>query len=240
MAIYAQQYFKTERPPVPRKYTIALSSANASLIQAAASAAANPSNSTPPLVPNNVTAALPLPTQYYKVLDSVPQDLFNSTNGVTITGTNVPSQWKIMVGPPLNASNDLPSTSCVFTTTSILGVTAAHYTLQPTMATMCLCDSTVMAGYHTVTGTSSTSYLVCEVDNSPTVSTMPPTPAITTQAPKATVTPNLSSPACVNCVNDLGATSACVPSDLTCLHKFCSNNTDCQACGIDCSTVGGT
>lgn len=79
-------------------------------------------------------------------------------------------------------SDDLNPSSCKYTVTSEIGITNIGYTIQPTMATMCLCDSSVQAGINTVTGTSSTSYLVCAVPSKITVSTLQPSntaPAVT-------------------------------------------------------------
>ena len=101
MAIYVQQYFNTIQPPVPRKYTIALTQDNSTYYNQAA----NPSNSTPPLTPDDTNSAPAQPTQYYKALDTVPEDLFGTTNDVNISSTNVDPRWKELVGPPLDQSS---------------------------------------------------------------------------------------------------------------------------------------
>jgi hypothetical protein len=217
---------------VPRKYTIALTENNTTLYDEAA----NPSNSTPPETPNDPSTAPPQPTQYYKALDSVPEDLFGTTDNVDAQGTNLDKRWKVMVGPPLGPN---PS-SCKYTVTSFEGVTStSFYTLQPTVATMCICDSTVQAGINTVTATAGTSYLVCAVPSQITISTMGPTPTtppITTTTGSPPV--NTGSPQCQNCMNILGA-SDCGASDVKCLRDQCSGIADCKSCGADyCSTVG--
>jgi len=97
-AIYAQQYFGTPHPPVPRKYTIALSQTNTTDF----SQAANPSNSTPPSGFADVSTAPAQPVLYYKSLTDVPQDLFNSTNDISVATSKPSSQWKVMFGPPLD------------------------------------------------------------------------------------------------------------------------------------------
>jgi hypothetical protein len=130
--------------------------------------------------------------------------------------------------------------SCVYTVTSEAGLTSTgYYTIQPTVATMCICDSTVMAGINTVTGTSSTSYLVCAVPSQITISTMGPAVASTTPTATTTAPPpvNTSSAAYEACENDLGATS-CGENDLTCLRNQCTADSNCQSSGYDCSTVG--
>lgn len=238
MAIYAQQYFKTPGPPVPRKYTDALTQLN----DPRYNLAANPSNSTPPTEPDDVDTAPAQPTQYYKALDSVPEDLFNTTDNINVQGTNLDPRWKVLVGPPVptaapsasaSVSGPNPS-SCAYTVTSFEGVTSTGYTIQPTIATMCICDKTVEAGINTVTGSGSTSYLVCAVPSKITVSTMGPTAVSTTAAaPTKTVDPN--SAACKSCGSDLGA-SSCAASDPSCLITECQKNSDCTSCGQDCST----
>jgi hypothetical protein len=67
-----------------------------------------------------------------------------------------------------------------------------------------------------------------------TTTTTPPAMPTTTPLPSG---PNLSSPACIACTNNLGA-SSCGPSDNNCLLNQCLNDTNCQKCGIDCTTVG--
>ena len=180
MAIYAQQYFNTPHPPVPRKYSNYLTHANNSLYQAAA----HPSKSTPLDIPDNSSAPA-LPTEYYKALGSIPEDLFNSAQTVNGDGGNLDPRWQVMDGPPLPSSPpDMNPSSCVYTTSSMIGITSpSYYTLSPTMATMCLCDSSVFVGINTVTDTSSTSYLVCAVQSSITVSTLQPAAGATMSPP---------------------------------------------------------
>ena len=91
-------------------------------------------------------------------------------------------------------SGDLNPSSCKYTVTSEIGITNAEYTLQPTMATMCLCDSSVQAGINTVTGTSSTSYLVCAVPSKITVSTLQPSTTAPPSTPITTPATASSSP----------------------------------------------
>jgi hypothetical protein len=130
--------------------------------------------------------------------------------------------------------------SCVYTVTSEAGLTSTgYYTILPTVATMCICDSTVMAGMNTVTGTSSTSYLVCAVPSRITISTMEPAVASTTPTATTTTPPpiNTSSAAYKACENDLGA-SSCSENDPKCLRNQCTANPNCRSSGYDCSTVG--
>lgn len=221
------------RPPVPRKYAITLTQTNDTLYQEAA----NTSNSTPPTTPDPINDAPAQPTEYYKALDSALEDLFNTTDDVNAAGTNLDPRWKLMVGPPINETSGLDPSACVYIVTSEIGVTTSFYTIQPTVATMCWCDGSVIAGIQTVTA-SSTSYLVCAVPSSITVSTLGA--ATTTQSPSPPLTtspPTMSSAACEVCENDLGD-SSCAPSDLTCLSNQCENDENCQTCGIDCSTDG--
>jgi LysM repeat protein len=49
--------------------------------------------------------------------------------------------------------------------------------------------------------------------------------------------PDMSSPACVACTNNLGA-SSCSADDSLCLYNQCKNDSNCQTCGIDCITTG--
>ena len=161
-----------------------------------------------------------------------------------------------LVTSTTSPSDDLNPSSCKYTVTSEIGITNAEYTLQPTIATMCLCDSSVQAGINTVTGTSSTSYLVCAVPSKITVSTLqppsitsasppsitapPPTPVTTlvqstTTPSQATTSPDLSSKVCVDCTNALGASECSAPND-QCLVDQCKNDKNCQTCGIDCSS----
>lgn len=233
MAIYAQQYFNTPHPPVPRRYSAVLSQTNDTLYREAA----NPSNSTPPSPPLPVSDAPPEGTQYFKLLDSPPADLFNTTNDVNIASASIDPRWSLMVGPPLDDTSDNPS-SCVYTVTSEIGITTAAYTIQPTVATICWCDGSVMAGIVTVTATS-TSYLVCEVPNSITVSTLGPPTSTSSSPPPATTSPDMSSPQCQACDNALGA-SSCAASDPTCLVNQCLSNQNCKSCGVDCNSYGST
>jgi hypothetical protein len=144
----------------------------------------------------------------------------------------LPSQSASVSGPN-------PS-SCKYTVTSEPGLTSTGlYTIQPTVATICICDSTVMAGINTVTGTASTSYLVCAVPSQITISTLTPPAASPTPTPTTTAPPPIdtNSPACEACENVLGA-SSCGENDLTCLRNQCAGDSNCKTCGYDCSTVG--
>ncbi|KUJ17615.1 uncharacterized protein LY89DRAFT_733454 [Mollisia scopiformis] len=48
--------------------------------------------------------------------------------------------------------------------------------------------------------------------------------------------PDMSSSACVKCTNDLGA-SSCAAADNQCLINQCTSDSNCQTCGINCTTV---
>ena len=62
--------------------------------------------------------------------------------------------------------------SCTYAVRSEPAITIGEYTLQQTMVSMCLCDDSIEAGIMTTTPTIGTSYIVCEVPSSITVSTM--------------------------------------------------------------------
>lgn len=65
----------------------------------------------------------------------------------------------------------------------------------------------------------------------PTTTDTSPPPTTITQAPP----PDMSSQVCIDCTSSLGA-SNCSANDGQCLVDQCRNDTNCQACGIDCST----
>ena len=183
----------------------------------------------------------------------------SSSPPATSPGTSKTSSSMVSTSTT-SPSGDLNPSSCKYTVTSESGITTDAYTILPTIATMCLCDSSVIAGINTVTGTLSTSYLVCEVPSKITVSTLqppsttstsplsitapPPTPVTTlvqstTTPSQSTPSSDMSSKACIDCTNDLGA-SNCSASDDQCLVDQCNNDKSCQACGIDCSSFGNT
>ncbi|KAI9683009.1 MAG: hypothetical protein M1822_006202 [Bathelium mastoideum] len=98
--------------------------------------------------------------------------------------------------PIASSQSSAPNpSSCQYTVTSESAVTdSGAYTLQGTVATRCWCDGSVDAGINTVTGTSSTSYLVCDVPSSITVSTMqPPSPSPPPPSPTSTRPASMSS-----------------------------------------------
>ena len=82
-------------------------------------------------------------------------------------------------------SSDSNPSSCKYTVTTEIGITTDAYNIQPTVATMCLCDSSVQVGINTITGTSSTSYLVCAGHSKITVSILQPS---TTASPPTPIT----------------------------------------------------
>jgi hypothetical protein len=59
------------------------------------------------------------------------------------------------------------------------------------------------------------------------------TPPLPSSAPG----PDISSSACKTCTNNLGA-STCAAADNQCLVNQCKNDSNCQTCAIDCTTVG--
>ena len=61
--------------------------------------------------------------------------------------------------------------------------------------------------------------------------------APSTPPPPPPSAPDMSSPACVTCTNSLGD-SSCAAADNQCLINQCKNDSNCQTCGIDCTTVG--
>lgn len=165
-----------------------------------------------------------------------PADNVTTSCYTTDTDTNAALDLDAGIGYPQVTPTESDAgpnpTGCVYTVSSMAGVTSTgYYTIQPTVATMCLCDSTVFAGIATSTDAASTSYLVCEVPSSIVVSTMPPSTAQATPTP----TPDMSSPACVSCMDDQGA-STCAADDPACLVQACKDDTNCQSCGIDCNT----
>ena len=99
---------------------------------------------------------------------------------------------------------------------------------------MCLCDSEIQAGIATVTGTSSTSYLVCQVPSSITVSTLQPpsttssssTPPPTTSSTPAT--PSLPSSCTSTSPRETGNEYA--PPDQTCAGSD-GHGSDVFTCG---------
>ena len=172
---------------------------------------------------------------------------FATYTPAALSNSSVPTLQSTTATP---ATTSLPpepsSSSCKYTVLSETGLTISAYILQPTTATICLCDSTVIVGINTVTGTSSTSYLVCAIPSGITVSTLQPPftassslLALTTLPPSqtATATPVLTSQDCVECTNAMGA-SVCSPSDNQCLVNQCNNDPDCQSCKIDCNIFG--
>ena len=184
----------------------------------------------------------------------------SSSTSTTSSGTSTPSST--LVTPSATATDSyIQPTSCVYTVTSEIGVTVTDaYTMTPTVATMCWCDSSIGAGINTVTGTSSTSYLVCELSSSITVSTMAPPPPTSTPppppppppppsstppppaAPKVSglgglKSPDLSAKPCVDCMNDMGASNC--GEDNQCYINQCNTDKSCQACpAIDCTSYG--
>lgn len=64
--------------------------------------------------------------------------------------------------------------------------------------------------------------------------TSSPSGSTTTETPSPPP-PDMSSPACVNCTTNLGA-SDCSADDDQCLVDQCKADTDCQQCGIDCNS----
>lgn len=115
---------------------------------------------------------------------------------------------------PLSVLAPVP-TSCKYTVTSMAGITTDAYTIQPAIATMCLCNDNIQVGLSTVTGASSTSYLVCANESPTTISTM--TPSIT--APPTTSSTSTTS------------TSSMSTSSET---SFSSASSDCRDGNIEC------
>ena len=177
--------------------------------------------------------------------------LGTSTTSSNLVGTST-TLGTTTTSSSLVSTSTTPSyvqpTSCVYTVTSEIGVTVTDaYTIAPTLATMCWCDSSIGAGINTVTGTSSTSYLVCELSSSITVSTMAPPPPTSTPpppppAPKVSglgglKSPDLSAKPCVDCMTNMGA-SNCGEGN-QCYVDQCNNDKSCQACpAIDCTSYG--
>jgi hypothetical protein len=149
---------------------------------------------------------------------------------------------RITVALPQPEASVAPS-SCIYTITSEAGVTATgYYTIQPTVATMCICNSTVMAGIKTVPGTSSTSYLVCAVSGQFTISTMGPAVAstalttTTTTAPTPVTTKSADEEACENHYKN----APCDPDPSIgnlCRQNACLGYPSCTAAGIICDYI---
>ena len=93
-AIYMQQYFKTPRPAVPRKYTIALDQPTN---------ATNTTTQRPPGPFSDPSKAPPQPTSIFTALNDVPTDLFGDVAGDSISSQDWKpgSKWEVISGPPL-------------------------------------------------------------------------------------------------------------------------------------------
>lgn len=98
-------------------------------------------------------------------------------------------------------------------------------------------QQTIPTGFTPISAENGTPYSSAPKTTStppPTTSIAPP-PAPKTTAQPTTTAPNPSSSACVQCGSDLGA-SSCKSGDSSCLIDQCSKDTNCQQCGIECST----
>ncbi|KAI8710394.1 hypothetical protein NCS52_01575900 [Fusarium sp. LHS14.1] len=148
-------------------------------------------------------------------------------------------------GPVTETRTGEVATSCVYTVTTIEGVTEPGvYTLEPTVETMCLCNDVIQAGIATVTAEDNSRYLVCQVENQITVSTLPPeeptpepeSPGEETKSedqPPEPTPQDPESPDCKACSDNMGA-SSCPAEDQQCLIDQCRNDEACQRCVFDC------
>ncbi|RSL83218.1 hypothetical protein CEP51_004659 [Fusarium floridanum] len=103
---------------------------------------------------------------------------------------------------------------------------------------MCLCSDVIQAGIATVTAEDNSRYLVCQVKNQITVSTLPPeeepTPEPKSEDQPSELTPqDPESPDCKACSENMGA-SECPAEDKQCLIDQCRNDEACQRCVFDC------
>jgi hypothetical protein len=88
-----QQYFKTDRPAVPRKYTIDKKQTDKT------STTGDPPRK-PDVLMGTDGATMPS-TSIYLITDSIA-DMFNTTNDINVKDSKPDlKRWRVMVGPPL-------------------------------------------------------------------------------------------------------------------------------------------
>lgn len=187
---------------------------------------------------DDLAGALGVPEEEAKELYAVGDGELECTDLVSEGENDVGECYPAEPALELDASIEQPDVekpepSCVYTVTSMVGVTEEAYTLEPTVATMCICDETVQAAISTGTNEAKTSYLVCLTDPQVTISTMDPPPP--TEAPPPPPPEEKPKPTqdCSACGNTLGA-SNCPAEDNQCLVDQCKSDKDCIACQFDC------
>ncbi|MCJ1332272.1 hypothetical protein MMC10_008964 [Thelotrema lepadinum] len=216
-------------------------SASATDVASTASVSASATPSASPSVVISASTDTPSPSI---VTSSDPGSASSSTPIETETPTPVPSTTEAPAPPSTTTQTppDMSSPTCI-DCTNALGASNCAPDDDTCLVNQCKADTNCQQcgidcdsfATTSTTETPAPPSTTAEPSPSPTPEPSPsttpdPPPSTTTQTP-----PDMSSPACVSCVNAMGA-SDCAPDDNTCLVDQCQADTDCQQCGVDCNS----